>query len=219
MSGNTIHSDAPSPYSVIAVSFQDDNDAYEAMTRVKELDSQGQVKLDGAAVVLRTENGQVIEKDEIGDDFLEGTAGGGLIGLLIGIIGGPLGVLIGGATGVLVGSLFDMDDEDETESVLSDISRSVRPGHTALLAQVTEQSPEVIDTAMGHLGGTVLRRPIYEVEAEIAAAEQAQREAKRKARKELRHARHEKHKEHVHAEVERLKAKLHGDKPPAKTAS
>ena len=128
-------------------------------------------------------------------------------------------MLIGGATGVLVGSLFDMDDEDETESVLSDISRSVRPGHTALLAQVTEQSPEVIDTAMVHLGGEVTRRSGVDVEDEIAAAEQAQREAKRKARKELRHARHEKHKEHVHAEVERLKAKLHGDKPPAKTAS
>jgi uncharacterized membrane protein len=219
MSGNKNHSDELSPYNVIAVSFQDDNNAYEAMTALKELASQGQVELAGAAVVLRSESGQITEKDEVGDDFLEGTAGGGLIGLLIGIIGGPLGVLIGGATGVLVGSLFDMDDEDETESVLSDISRSVRQGHTALLAQVTEQSPEVIDTAMGHLGGTVLRRPMYEVEAEIAAAEEAQREAKRKARKELRHARHKKHDEKVHAEVEKLKAKLHGDKPPAKTAS
>ena len=219
MSGNKNRSDETTPYNVIAVSFQDDNNAYDAMTTLKELDSQRQVKLEGAAVVLRGENGQITEKDEIGDDFLEGTAGGGLIGLLIGIIGGPLGVLIGGATGVLVGSLFDIDDEDDTVSVLSDISKSVRPGHTALLAQVTEQSPEVIDTAMWHLGGTVLRRPTYEVEAEIAEAEHAQREAKHKARKELRHARHEKHEDQVHAQVEKLKAKLHGDKPPAKTAS
>ncbi len=220
MSGNKNNSsNETSPNNVIAVSFQEDSNAYEAMTRLKELDSQGQLGLQAAAVVARDENGQIAEKDEVGDEFLEGTVGGGLVGLLIGIIGGPLGVLIGGTTGVLVGSLFDLDGEDESESVLGDISQSVRPGHTALVAQVTEQSPEVIDNAMGHLGGTVLRRSVYAVEAEIAAAEKAQREARRKARKELRHARHEKHQEEVHAKVEALKAKLHTGRPAAKTGS
>jgi uncharacterized membrane protein len=60
------------------------------------------------AVVVRGEDGQVIEKDRIESTFLPGTAGGGLTGLLIGIIGGPLGVLIGGASGLFVGSLFDL---------------------------------------------------------------------------------------------------------------
>ena len=204
---------------VVAVSFKDDSNAYDALTKLKELDSQAQLNLQSAAVVARSEAGQITEKEEVGDDFLEGTASGGIIGLLIGIIGGPLGVLIGGATGLLIGSLFDIDDADESESVLGDISESVRPGHTALLAEVREQSPEVIDTAMARLGGTVVRRPVYEVEAEIAAAEKAQREARRKARKELRHARHEKHQEHVHAKVDELKAKLHKNKQPAKTGS
>ena len=204
---------------VVAVSFKDDSNAYDALTKLKELDSQAQLNLQSAAVVERSEAGQITEKEEVGDDFLEGTASGGIIGLLIGIIGGPLGVLIGGATGLLIGSLFDIDDADESESVLGDISESVRPGHTALLAEVREQSPEVIDTAMARLGGTVVRRSVYEVEAEIAAAEKAQREARRKARKELRHARHEKHQEHVHAKVDALKAKLHKNKQPAKTGS
>ena len=86
-----------------------------------------------------------------------------------------------------------------------------------MLAEVTEQSDEVIDVAMGDLGGTVLRRPVADVEAEIAAAEKAQRDARHKAQKELRHARHEKHQEHVHAKVEELKAKFHKQKPTAKT--
>jgi ABC-type lipoprotein release transport system permease subunit len=67
-----------------------------------------------------------------------------MLGLLLGIIGGPLGVLIGGTYGLLVGSLFDLDEAERTESVLSEISASVRPGHTALRAQVTEHSPEVV---------------------------------------------------------------------------
>ncbi len=97
-------------------------------------------------------------KSEIGNDPYTGTAAGGMIGLLVGIIGGPLGVLLGGATGVLVGSLFDIDDVETTESVLGDISKQVRPTRTAVLAQVTEQSPEVIDTAVARLGGEVMRR-------------------------------------------------------------
>ena len=204
---------------VIAVTFDEDANAYEALTILKELDSQRQLDIEGAAVVARTEDGQIAETDEIADGNLAATAGGGLIGLLIGILGGPLGILIGGATGVLVGSLFDVHDTDDTESVLSDISKSVRVGHHALLAEVTEQSPEVIDSAMERLGGSVLRRSVDDVEAEIAAAEKAQREAKKEARKQLRRARHEKHKEKIHTKVEELKAKLHRNKKAASTSS
>jgi uncharacterized membrane protein len=211
---------------VIVVSFEDDSHAYEALTRLKELDSQGQIGLQAAAVVVRDQDGTVESKDEVGNEEWAGTAGGGLLGLLIGIIGGPLGVLIGGATGLLVGSLFDLDDADETDSVLSNISSSVRVGHTSLLAELAEQSYEVVDTAMAGLGGTVLRRSVADVEAEMAAAEKAQREAKRKARKELLEARHEKSQEKVHAKVAELKAKLHphkdkvaADKAPAAAES
>jgi len=198
--------------SVLAVSFQEDSKAYEALTRLKELDSQHQIDLSAAAVVLRGEDGQIAVKDEVGDVDLAGTATGGLLGLLIGILGGPLGILIGGATGLLIGSLFDAEDADDTESVLSDISRSVRVGHTAVLAEVSEQSPEIVDAAMSQLGGSVLRRPVYEVEAEIAAAEHAQRAAKKEARKQLREQRHEKHEKKVHENVEELKAKVHPHK-------
>ncbi|HMD52315.1 MAG TPA: hypothetical protein VKG62_06315, partial [Solirubrobacteraceae bacterium] len=107
---------------VIVVNFQQDSSAYEGLTRLKELNSQGQLELRAAAVVARGEDGKVAVKDEIGDNDFTGTATGGVVGLLIGIIGGPLGVLIGGATGLLVGSLFDIEDADETESVLSQIS-------------------------------------------------------------------------------------------------
>ena len=138
---------------VIAVTFENDSNAYEALTTLKELESQGQIGIRGAAVVSRDETGSVLDKDEVGGDSHVGTATGGIVGLLIGILGGPFGVLIGGATGLLIGSLFDSSDADDTESVLAQISKSIRVGHNALLAEVSEQSPEVIDTAMTPLGG------------------------------------------------------------------
>jgi uncharacterized membrane protein len=205
-----------SAYNVISVSFEPDSNAYTALTALKELDAQNQLKLEAAGVVARGEDGGITVKDRVGSFDFEGAASGGLLGLLVGIIGGPLGVLIGGTYGLMVGSLFDLGEAEQTESVLSQISASVKPGHTALLAEVTEQSPEVVDTAMARLGGTLLRRPVDDVEAEIAAAEKAQRDAKREATKELLRGRRERNKEQVHATMEQLKSKLpHREKATA----
>ena len=208
-----------SPDNVLVVTFGDDQEhdanAYQALTNLKELDAQGQIKIAGAAVVSRDADGHVDVKSEVGNDPYVGTASGGAIGLLVGIIGGPVGILLGGAYGALVGSLFDIDDLVTTDSVLGEISKQVRPARTAVLAQVTEQSPEVIDTAMAGLRGEVMRRPVFEVEQEIAAAQEAQRKAERAAREELRKARVEKTKEDAHAKVEELKSKLHRSKAGA----
>jgi len=202
-----------SPSNVLVVTFgkdpENDKNAYQALTDLKQLDSQDQIKITGAAVVTRDGEGRVDVKSDVGEDPYVGTASGGVIGLLLGIIGGPLGVLIGGTYGMLVGSLFDLDEVDTTQSVLGEISKQVQPMRTAVLAQVTEQSPEVIDEAMARLEGEVLRRPTVDVEDEIAAAEEAQRKAQDEARRELHKARVEKTKEDTHAKVEELKSKLH----------
>jgi uncharacterized membrane protein len=197
---------------VIAVSFPEEADAYEALARLKELDSRGSVDVRGAAVVTREQDGKITIKDQFGQDSYQDATGGGLLGLLVGVLGGPLGVLVGGATGLLVGSLFDQDDDDNTRSVLGDISKAIRVGPPGLLAEVSEPAPEAIDAVMAHLNGTVVRRAAADVELEVAAAEDAQREAKKKARQELRDARHKKQKEEVDAKVAELKAKLPGRK-------
>jgi uncharacterized membrane protein len=202
---------------VIAVSFSEDANAYEALSRVKELDAKGDVAVRGAAVVARGDDGKIVTKDRLGEESVEGTATGGLVGLLIGVLGGPLGVLLGGATGLLVGSLFDDDDTDQTESALADLSKSIRVGQTGLLADISEDSPVAIDAVMANLGGIVVRRSAGDVQAEVAAAEDAQREAKKKAREELRDARHKKQKEEIDAKLGDLRAKLDRHKKPAST--
>jgi uncharacterized membrane protein len=214
MSSNPI-----SPENVLVVTWGDapdtDHNAYRALTDLKQLDSQGQAEIAGAAVVTRDLDGRLDVKSEVGNDPYLGIAGGGMIGMLVGIIGGPLGVLLGGTYGALVGSLFDIDEADTTESVLGEIAKQVQPTRTALVAQVTEQSPEVIDAAMARLGGTVMRRPAADVEREIAAAQEAQLKAEREARKELHEARVDKSKSDAHAKVEELKSKLHRTKAEA----
>jgi uncharacterized membrane protein len=127
----------------VLVGFEHDANAYEAMTNLRELDSQRQVDLRAATIIVRHEDGLLEIKDEIAEDGVSGTVSGGILELLIGLLFGPFGVLIGGATALLIGSLFDLDDEDDNESVLADISRYARAGHATLLAEVSGPSPEV----------------------------------------------------------------------------
>lgn len=201
-------------HSVIAVSFEDDRDAYKALTLIEALDSQRRLHVQEAVVAERDDDGQVVAKDSAeSSSILPATAGGGLIGLLLGVIGGPIGLLLGGTYGALVGSMFDVYDAGEAESTLGAISDSVKSGHTALLAVVDEPNTEIVDAAMSDLGGTVERRPVADVEAEIAAAEDAARKAEHEARKELDRARRERSKVAVDAKIEALKAKLsHGER-------
>jgi len=207
--------DVYSSRNVIAATFGEEASAFEALSRLKELDSRGDLGVHGAAVVAREDDGKIDVKDEFGEDNYENSVGGGLVGLLVGVLGGPLGVLIGGATGLLVGSLFDDDEDDETESALSEISKAIRVGPPGLLADVSERGPEAIDAVIAHLNGTVVRRSTADVLTEVSDAEHAQSEAKKKARKELRDAREKKQKEEVDAKFADLKAKLHKHKQVA----
>ena len=194
---------------VIAVTFEEEANAFEAFSRLKELNSRDDIDLHGAAVVAREDDGKLVEKDEYEDDNYDDTVGGGLLGLLVGVLGGPIGVIVGGAAGLLVGSLSDEDEDDETDSALGELSKAIPVGPPGLLVDVSESDPEAIDAVMAHLKGTVLRRSFLDVEAELAAAEDAQREAKKKARHELREAREKKHKDKIDAKIAELKAKLH----------
>ena len=217
---NTMPADEWDGHSVIAVSFEEDQNAYKALTLLEELDNQNRVSVQEAVVVVRDENGQVEAKDRVESSAMPATAGGGLTGLLIGVLGGPVGMLVGGTYGLFAGSMVDLYDVSETESALGEISNTVKPGHTALLAVVNEPSTEIVDAAMSDVGGTVARRSVAAVEAEIAAAEDAERKAKHEARKELDRARRERNKEAVDAKISKLKAKgSHGDRADGATAT
>src|SRR3954447_6185354 len=94
---------------VIVTTFSEDSRAYEALARLKELAVDGQIDLHDGAVVARAQDGTLHLHDgpagarardarrplhdEAGkEDEGLATLPGGTIGLLIGILAGPLGV-------------------------------------------------------------------------------------------------------------------------------
>jgi uncharacterized membrane protein len=197
---------------VVAITFGRPKEAYEALTKLKELDQQGQLGLYEGGVVERDVTGRLVVEDQVdgsNDDVGIATASGGLIGLLIGVLAGPVGMLLGGSIGLMSGSIVDLTAYDDDDSVLSAFSRHVGPGETAVLAQLDEQSYEVVDSAMARLSGSVLRRLADEVRAELAAAEDARKKAEHEARKKLRQERHKQREDDIDAKLDSLRAKFH----------
>jgi uncharacterized membrane protein len=194
---------------VMVTTFSEDSRSYKALARLKELAAEDQINLHDGAVVERAQDGTLHLRDEAGneDDGLA-TLTGGTIGLLVGILGGPIGVLLGGAVGLLAGAIVDAEDDDETDSVLEHISRSIGNGETALLADLDESGPAAVDGAMAALDGRVTRYARKDVEAEIAGADEAAHKARVKARKELRHQRREASVEKVQAKLRELRERL-----------
>jgi uncharacterized membrane protein len=194
---------------VIVTTFSEDSRAYEALARLEELAGEGQIDLRDGAVVERAQDGTLhLRQDAGSEDEGLATLTGGTIGLLIGILAGPLGLLLGGAVGLLAGAIVDAEDDDETDSVLEHISRSIGNGETAVLADVGENAPAPVDGAMAALSGRVTRYARKDVEAEIAGAQEAAHKARVKARKELRHQRHEATVEKVQAKLRELRERL-----------
>jgi uncharacterized membrane protein len=194
---------------VIVTTFSEDSRAYEALARLKDLAAEDQIDLHDGAVVERARDGKLRLRDDAGneDDGLA-TLTGGTIGLLIGILAGPLGVLLGGAMGLLAGAIVDAEDDEETDSVLEHISRSIGNGESAVLADVGESGAAPVDSAMAALDGRVTRYARKDVEAEIAGAEEAAHKARVKARKELHHQRREATVEKVQAKLRELRERL-----------
>jgi uncharacterized membrane protein len=203
---------------VVLVTFEEESNAYQAASALKEASAEGRVELHAVAVVQRAEDGTLRIKEGDADDFPMGTwtggivggTTGGILGLTLGTLGGPLGLLLGGTGGALLGSLIDIDDADRAESVLATMARAIQPNKTGLLADVSEPAVEVVDGEMERLGGEVVRRPVVDVEAEIAAAEDAAMVAEEEARRKLREERSAERKEKVQQKIDELKVKLGG---------
>ena len=194
---------------VVVVRFTEPSKAYQALSVLKECDDQGRIDLESAAVVERTPQGELRIPESADNVGPAGTAGGSLIGMLIGVLGGPVGVLLGWGSGALIGGAFDVDRAVTSDEALTVLGQAIPPGSTAVIASVEEPVVEVIDAEMAMLDGEVTRRPVTEVMGELEAAEDAADAAAREARRVVR----EERKAKLHAGVEertgKLKEKLH----------
>jgi uncharacterized membrane protein len=190
-------------HNFITVTFEEDSKAYEALSRLKQANTAGRVGVTSAAVLQRGTDGR-ISIPEGADTFIgTGMVGGSLLGLVLGIFGGPVGVFFGFGAGALFGSMFDVQRAERESGVLEIIADALPLGGKALVAEVDEFAVEVVDGEMLALGGTVLRIPAAEVLAAVELAETAAEAAER----EVARVMHEERKQERRAKFAEIEAR------------
>lgn len=163
---------------ILLVNWADSAKAYEAFSQLK---NSAALNVLQATIIERQLDGKFVVKDEINATDGSNTLTGGLFGSLFGILGGPLGVLLGFGTGALIGSFADLDDSDAGQAVLAKISQALPIGSTGLFIDLNEESEAVANSFFSQSNATVLRwdydTVVTEIEASVAAWEEAQRVA------------------------------------------
>jgi uncharacterized membrane protein len=163
-------------------------EARQALVLLRDLDRSGQIELRGAIVIERAPDGSMQLPSS--PDMVTGvtTGGGSLIGMLMKVLGGPLGMLLGWRGAAVIAAAADMRMAERSGELgeLGELSVSVRLGNAVVVADVTELETGILDRATAPLGATVVRRPADLVLEELAAAEQAAKAAEIEALRVLR---------------------------------
>jgi uncharacterized membrane protein len=194
---------------VLVVRFDEPSKTYQALSVLKQCDAEGRIRLESAAVVERTPTGELRIPESDDNVGPVGTASGSLIGMLVGVLGGPVGILLGWGTGALMGGAFDIDRAVTSDEALGVLARAIPPQSTVVIASVEESAVEVVDGEMTKLGGEVTRRSLDEVLAELDAAEEAAAAAAREARRTVRAQRKATFQAGYDEHLAKLKEKLH----------
>jgi len=172
---------------VVACLFEVESEAYQALTELKKdpgTDRSYMIQ----AILVKKENGTLNALDafDTGSETLNDTAKGGIIGALIGILGGPIGVLLGGAFGALIGSAVDGEDALDNASVLEQIAGKMDDGDVAVIGIAEEDNEAVLDQKFQQYKTIIIRCDAAVVEAEVAKAKEMEEEMAKDARRALR---------------------------------
>jgi uncharacterized membrane protein len=189
---------------VVVIGFTEPSKAYQALSVLTSCNADGRIGLESAAVVERTPEGALLIPESADNAELVGMASGSVVGMLIGVLGGPVGMLLGWGAGAMMGGAFDVDRAVTSDEALTVLGTAIPAGSTAVIANIEEPAVEVIDGEMTKLGGEVTRRPVADVMAELDAAEAAADAAARETRKVVRQQKKAEFDEHVAKAKEKL---------------
>lgn len=157
---------------ILVVVFDNEKKAYEGDSALTQLEREGHLTIYERAVIVKHAEGTVSVK-QVEDEGPLGSLAGTAVGALIGLLGGPVGAAIGAGSGLALGALFDVDNACVGEDFLDDVSKSLTPNKVAVVANVEEEWTTPVDARMEALGGTVLRRALWEAQKTVREEEVA----------------------------------------------
>ena len=194
---------------IIIVNFDVESEAYQAMAELKKNAVHNSYTV-SEAFLAKNANGHVtgIDSFDIGAETRNDTRAGGLLGALLGIAGGPLGMVLMGGYGALGGSAIDWGDAMQNASLMEHVLSCVTEDSTVLIAVVQEEENSSFNQNFSKFRAEITRFDAAEVAAEVAEAERVQEEMARHARRELREAKKQDRRQAIEERRERIRGRF-----------
>jgi len=144
----------------IAVVFPDEKKAYEGWRALKELHVEGGLTVYSIGLIRRDDAGFLLREAQTEGPV--GTAGGTLLGVLAGLLGGPITGVLATVGGTFLGALRDLFNMGVSEEFLQSVAGELSPGKAAVVAEVEEEWVSPLDARMESLDGNVIREWRYD---------------------------------------------------------
>ncbi|MBH5328219.1 DUF1269 domain-containing protein [Eikenella sp. S3360] len=194
---------------IIVALFDISSEAYQAFSELKAY-TQTADTLIAQAVLVKKENGLIIpaESTDFTANTAEGAWTGGLIGSLVGVLGGPVGMLLGGAAGALIGSDAGTAATLGEGLLLENTARKLDDGSTAVVILAQESDEAVLDGFFNRFKTVILRQDAAVAQRDVLAAVEAQQEVARQAHEAWKQQRKAERKEKVEAFKADIKQKF-----------
>ena len=184
---------------VLVAVFKVESEGFQALAELRQA-AEGETYAVSAAALVKKEKNVCTYLDgfDTGAHTTNDAVIGGLIGMTLCILGGPLGVLLGGSYGSLVGMTVDAGDACFGASMLDQMADKLDDGMVALIALAAEETPAVLDAKLGAYDTVIARFDADAVADEVDKAYEKQAEMARLAKIEVR----EKEKAEFEAQME-----------------
>lgn len=201
---------------MLVVIFDNEKNAYEGASALRQLEKEKSLAVYAGAVVVKNADGTTTPK-QIDDLDPIGTLVGTSVGALVGLLAGPVGFGIGAASGLTLGTLSYLSEARVGEDFVEDVAKSLKPSTVALIAEIDEEWTTPVDTRMEALGGTVIRRALWDVREQVHKEHIAAMQADLAQLKEEIRAANADRKAKLQARADRLQAKIADQQKHAET--
>jgi uncharacterized membrane protein len=151
--------------SVTAVTFDDMEQGPQVREALKELEKQGQLSLDDAAVIIKDADGKFKVHGQMDRGVKIGAGGGALIGLLLASIFFPIGgIILGALAGAGIGASANIGID---KKFIKDIQAAMPNGSSAVIIYARHGNPTAVRAALEPFHGKVYQTSL-DTEAEEA---------------------------------------------------
>jgi len=193
---------------VLTVVFNVESEGFQAFTEIEESLPKRLFFVPQMSLV-KYQEGSLKTLDNYESPELEDghTFSGGLLGSLIGIIGGPIGMLLCGTTGAAIGYLSGSAKSEALDSLLENVIQKLEDGSVAIVALVTEEDEEVLNNMMSKFSCQIIRRSAAFVAEEVAEVKRMEEEMRDQLHARLRAEK----KEQIAASIQQKRDKIKAD--------